>query len=90
MPSIVWYFIGVEQPVTPQEPLPILPSIPRGSLVVVEGRAPIWRYGMAFHLLHGSAAGAIGVYDPKIGVVIVATHKSEFQKGQILDIDLPH
>jgi CRISPR-associated protein Csx3 len=27
--------------------------------VIVEGRAPIWRYGMALHLLHGSPAVAI-------------------------------
>lgn len=31
-------------------------DIPRGSLVIVEGQAPIWRYGMALHLLHGSPA----------------------------------
>jgi hypothetical protein len=31
----------------------------RGSLVIVEGRAPIWRYGMALHCLHGSPAAAV-------------------------------
>jgi hypothetical protein len=41
------------------EPLPPLPAIPRSSLVIVEGRAPIWSYGMALHLLHGSAAAAV-------------------------------
>jgi CRISPR-associated protein Csx3 len=42
--------------------LPPLPEIPRGSLVIVEGRAPIWRYGMALHLLHGSPAAAFAFY----------------------------
>lgn len=53
-------------------------SIPRGSLVIVEGRAPIWRRGMALHLLHGSPAAAIAFYDPRLGAV-----------GQVVEITLP-
>ena len=87
--NIVFYSIGVDHPITPDEALPALPEIPRGSLVVVEGRAPIWRYGMAFHLLHGSAAAAVAVYDPRIGAVVVASHNPRFREGQILDVDLP-
>jgi len=87
--EIVWYSIGVTQPITPNEPLPKLPEIPRGAVVVVEGRAPIWRYGLAFHLLHGSAAGAIAVYDPKLGAVIVASHITEVKEGEIFDINPP-
>ncbi len=51
-PAIIFYSIGVDHPITPDEPLPLLPRIPRGALVVIEGRAPIWRYGLAFHKLH--------------------------------------
>ncbi len=87
--DIVFYTIGIDHPITPDEPLPKLPEIPRGSLVVVEGRAPIWRYGMAFHLLHGSPAGAIAVYDPRLGAVVVASHRPEFHDGQILDVTPP-
>ena len=87
--NIVFYSIGVDHPITPDEPLPPLPEIPRGSVVVVEGRAPIWRYGMAFHRLHGSAAAAIAVFDPRIGAVVVASHNPEFREGQILDVDSP-
>ena len=87
--KIVWYSIGVKQPITPNENLPHLPEIPRGAVVVIEGRAPIWRYGFAFHLLHGSAAGAITVYDPKLGAVIVASHINEVKEGDILDIKPP-
>lgn len=83
------YSIGVEEPVGPDEPLPPLPPIPRGSLVVIEGRAPIWRYAMALHLLHGSRAGAIAVYDPRLGAVVVASHAPEWREGQIIDLDLP-
>lgn len=84
----IWYSIGVEHPITPAEPLPPLPVIPRGSLVVIEGRAPIWRYAMAQHLLHGSPAGAIAVYDPRLGAVIVASHSPEYHDGDILNIEL--
>ena len=83
----VIYSIGVDQPITTEEPLPSLPTIPRGALVVVEGRAPIWRYGMAIHLLHGSPAGAIAVFDPRLGAVIVASHHPSWWEGQIIEID---
>lgn len=84
----VIYSIGVQAPIDPSEPLPPLPEIPRGSLVIVEGRAPIWRYGMALHLLHGSPASAVAVYDPKLGAVVVATHSQNWQVGDVIDITL--
>ena len=73
------YSIGVEEPATPDVPLPALPEIPRGSLVVIEGRAPVCRYGFAFHRLHGSAAAAVAVFDPRLGAVIVASHSPELR-----------
>jgi len=84
----VIYKIGVSAPITPSEQLPPLPAIPRGSLVIVEGRAPIWRYGMALHLLHGSPAAAVAFYDPRLGAVVVATHSKQWQVGQIVDAAL--
>ena len=89
MPETVFYSIGVDLPIRPDEPLPPLPAIPRGAVVVIEGRAPIWRYGMAFHRLHGSAAGAVAVYDPRLGAVVVASHRPEYQEGQVLDVAPP-
>ena len=86
--SHVVYSIVVTEPITPSSPLPELPKIARGSVVIVEGRAPIWRYGMALHLLHGSPAAAVAFYDPKLGAVVVASHSPEFHEGQTLDIDL--
>ncbi len=84
----VIYSIAVSSPITPAEPLPPLPDIPRGSLVIVEGRAPIWRYGMALHMLHGSPAAAIAFYDPRLGAVVVATHSPEWKVGQVVDVTL--
>lgn len=89
MPEYILYRIGVDQPITPAEPLPPLPEIPRGSLVVIEGRAPIWRYGMAFHRLHGSPAGAIAVFDPRLGAVVVASHHPNWREGQVCDVPDP-
>lgn len=82
------YNIGVDKPITPAEKLPELPKIPRGGLVVVSGRAPIWRYCQAFHLLHGSPAGAIAVYDPRLGAVVVASHSHEYEEGTVLDVNI--
>ncbi len=67
-----------------------MPEIPRGSLVIVEGRAPIWRYGMALHRLHASPAAAIAFYDLRIGAVVVASHHREWQVGQVVDVVLPN
>ena len=89
MVEMVFYSIGVDKPIEPWEPLPPLPEIPRGALVVMEGRAPIWRYGMAFHKLHGSPAGAIAVFDPRLGAVVIASHRPEWHEGQVIDVDAP-
>jgi|GEM_PF-267236 len=89
MPIYVIYSIAVSSPITPSEPLPPLPAIPRGSLVIVEGRAPIWRYGMALHLLHASPAAAIAFYDPRLGAVVVASHSKKWSAGDIIDVTLP-
>ena len=85
MSNFIIYSIAVSSPITPSEPLPPLPTIPRGSLVIVESRAPIWRYGMALHKLHAPAA-AIAFYDPRLGAVAVATHSQKWQVGQALDV----
>ena len=90
MSETLFYSIGVSEPTTPDEPLPPLPDLPRGCLVVIEGRAPIWRYGMAFHRLHGSAAAAIAVYDPRLGAVVIASHHPNWREGQVLDVSPPN
>ncbi len=89
MNEIIFYSIGVDHPITPAEPLPPLPDIPRRALVVIQGRAPVWRYGMAFHRLHGSPAGAIAVYDPRLGAIIVASHHPDWHDGQVMDVAIP-
>ena len=86
--KIVWYHIGADNILAPAAPLPELPEIPRGALVIIEGRAPVWRSGMAFHRLHGQAA-AVATYDPRLGAVVVASHTAKYWEGEILDVAPP-
>ena len=85
---MVRYSISVVEPVSPTESLPPLPAIPRGSLVVIEGRAPVWRYAMALHRLHGSSAAAVAVYDPRLGAVVVQSHSPAFREGEVIELEL--
>jgi CRISPR-associated protein Csx3 len=84
--EIVRYNVGVEGPITPADPLPEPPAIPRGAVVVIEGRAPIWRYGMALHRLHGSPAAAVATFDPRLGAVVVASHHPHYHDGQVIPL----
>jgi CRISPR-associated protein Csx3 len=86
--QMIFYHIGTDNTVSPADELPPLPEIPRGSLVIIEGRSPIWRYGFAFHKLHGSPAAAVAVYDPRLGAVVVASHTKEYNTGQVIDVTL--
>jgi CRISPR-associated protein Csx3 len=63
-----------------------LPEILRGALVVIEGLAPIWHYGVAFHRLRASGAGALAVFDPRLGGVVVPSHHPDLREGQIIDV----
>lgn len=80
--------IGVDAPITPADALPEMPRVERGNLLVITGRAPIWRYALAFHKDHGSAAGAVATYDPRLGAVIVASHSPRYNEGDVLSIEL--
>lgn len=87
--NIVLWDIGVGGPVTPADPLPDMPDTPKGALLVIGGRGPVWRYGLALHRAHGSPAGAVATFDPRLGAVVVASHRPDYQDGQIIDIDWP-
>lgn len=52
--------------------------------ILINGRGPIWGYGMIFHAAHPSPA--IATYDPRLGYVIVQTHDSRFQVGKTIDL----
>jgi len=87
--NVVFWNIGVDGPVAPDAPLPAMPDVPRGTLLVIGGRGPVWRYGLALHQAHGSAAAAVATYDPRLGAVVVATHCPTYQEGQVVEIEWP-
>lgn len=87
--NIVFWNIGVDGPCTPSDPLPAMPDIPRGSLLIIGGRGPVWRYGMAFHAAHGSPAAAVATFDPRLGAVVVASHHPDYTDGQVVDVQWP-
>lgn len=53
------------------------------SGVIINGRAPIWLYSYLIHELH--IASFVGIYDPRLGAVIVQTHKEDtYSLGDII------
>jgi len=43
---------------------------------------------MALHLLHASPAAAIAFRDPRLGAVVVATHRREWAVGDVVEITI--
>ncbi len=51
--------------------------------VIINGRAPIWLYAYLIHELHISSF--VGIYDPRLGGIIVQKHKSiNYEVGDII------
>lgn len=55
------------------------------ELLVFSGRAPIWLYMALTHRL-AHLVGALGVFDPKVGVVIIASHRSNIPEYVVVEI----
>lgn len=85
MAEVVYIDIGGP----PEDPLPEVRHVPAGSMVIVGGDAPAWRYGMMLTRLHGSAAGAICVHDPARGAVVVLSRHHRWREGQVVEYEPP-
>ncbi len=61
-------------------------DLPGDRPVLINGRGPIWGYGMLIHAAHPTPA--VAVYDPRLGVggayVVVATHDARFSVGGLV------
>lgn len=57
-------------------------QLPGEQPVLVNGRGPIWAYGMLLHQAHPTPATAS--FDPRLGYVVVATHSPDFAVGQVI------
>ncbi|MGV0026846.1 CRISPR-associated ring nuclease Crn3/Csx3 [Phormidesmis priestleyi] len=50
--------------------------------ILLNGRGPVWGYGMLFHAAHPTPA--IAAYDPRLGYVVTQTHDERFRVGQVI------
>ncbi|MDP3740801.1 MAG: CRISPR-associated ring nuclease Crn3/Csx3 [bacterium] len=57
-------------------------QLPGDKPVLVNGRGPVWGYGMLLHAAHPTPACA--TYDPRLGYVVVATHNEQHVVGQVI------
>jgi CRISPR-associated protein Csx3 len=54
--------------------------------ILLNGRGPVWGYGMLLHVAHPTPA--VATFDPRLGFVVVQSHDSRFQVGEILAIEV--
>jgi CRISPR-associated protein Csx3 len=68
--------------------LPIQSSLVGPFGVVIDGRGPIWGYGMLIHAAHASRF--VATRDPRLGdgqgAVIVESHHPGFAQGEVLSL----
>ena len=57
-------------------------QLPGSEPVLVNGRGPVWGYGMLLHAAHPSPAAA--TFDPRLGYVVVATHDARWKVGDTI------
>lgn len=78
--------IGVETPITPAEALPPMPDMQGATLLVITGRAPIWRYGMALVAAMEALDMRVGIttFDPRLGIVVVRGG-IDYRVGQVIE-----
>ena len=72
-----------------------LPPLVGSQGIVLEGKAPIWLYACLVHACHASVW--VACFDPRLGddrlqsggAVVVASHSSQVNVGQIVTVRLP-
>lgn len=62
-------------------------GIPFNQGIVIQGKGPIWLYSYLVHECHPAAW--VGCYDPRLGVVVVATHTHDVSVGEVFPVELP-
>lgn len=61
----------------------IIDRLPGQEPVLLNGRGPVWGYGMLIHAAHPTPA--VGCFDPRLGgYVVVATHSDNYGIGDII------
>ena len=53
------------------------------KVVLLNGRGPVWGYGMLIHAAHPTPA--VGTFDPRLGgYVVVASHNAAYAVGSVI------
>ncbi len=61
----------------------VVERLPGSKVVLINGRGPVWGYGMLVHASHSTPA--VATYDPRLGgYVVVATHHPANTLGQVI------
>ena len=56
--------------------------LPGPRVVLLNGRGPVWGYGMLIHAAHPTPA--IGVFDPRLGYIVVTSHDEAYAMGSMI------
>lgn len=60
-----------------------MPAVAGELPVLVNGRGPVWGYGMILHEAHPTPCAA--TFDPRAGgYIVVATHDENYKVGQVI------
>lgn len=73
---------GVTTPSEFSEAVAELGELGGKTPIVFDGRGPVWGYGMLIHAAHPTPW--IAVRDPRIGAVVIATHITDQQVGNVI------
>lgn len=57
-------------------------DLPGDRPVLINGRGPVWGYGMVIHAAHSTPA--VGCFDPRLGYVVVASHDERWTAGAVI------
>jgi CRISPR-associated protein Csx3 len=61
----------------------IVDQLPGNLPVLINGRGPVWGYGMLIHASHPTPV--VATYDPRLlGYVVVASHSPRFKVGDVI------
>lgn len=84
--AIVPYYIDAPVFSSPSYPLPILPDYSEDDIIVIVGRAPLFRFIQAFNYLRKKGVKNIGVFDSRLGIVILYSEDELYIENSIIDI----
>lgn len=54
--------------------------------IILSGRGPTWLYSFLTHYYHPYPW--VGVYDPRLGAIVVMSHAVERKLGSVVDVQL--